>query len=319
MGVARCCRWLVSHFIRPGDTPEDVYIKQIMFPLSIFLFLFGFYTGSRALSQNELARVFGAYLCAGGPLLFMLGVMFNVTSPRYLIDVMLVVNTVGLCVLDVSNAAGGSSFRAWSLVVLALDAALVFSRHHVTYFIIPFTAAYIAFEAVETVADYGLYELSRVGLEKPVILEFCDCAEPPCRRKSIEAAQSFLAACTVFLSDFYFTRGFSVTMEHQLQSIESAVAVSEKVAAALASYDLDEATKAIASGEHLPEQLSKSYTHLVRNLKLYRDYLPDALLQEEDGAEEAVAPPVARDGGDLNVGMVFTDIQASTALWEAQP
>eukprot|EP00756_Hemistasia_phaeocysticola_P026566 Hpha_TRINITY_DN16071_c3_g7::TRINITY_DN16071_c3_g7_i1::g.121013::m.121013 len=217
------------------------------------------------------------------------------------------------------TAAASSSFRAWAFVVLVLDIGLVFGRDYIPRFVIPLTLMYLAAESAEGALRFGLYEVGLWGTG--ISSSFCNCATPPCSASIDRSFLNFMGVCTVFLVDFYFTRGFAHGMELQLRSIEASVAVSKKVAAALARYDVEAAGSAIQEGTDLPEELAESYKRLLSNLMLYRDYLPDSLLDASgtDASGGNVAPPMGDAGGEVNAGIVFTDIQSSTALWEEYP
>eukprot|EP00756_Hemistasia_phaeocysticola_P018219 Hpha_TRINITY_DN15582_c3_g4::TRINITY_DN15582_c3_g4_i1::g.105366::m.105366 len=129
-----------------------------------------------------------------------------------------------------------------------------------------------------------------------------------------------LGVCVVFLGDFYFTNGFASGMMLQLRRVGAAVDVAGVVAAALARYDVNAAQKAIEDGEDLPVELRTPLEQIVRNLRAYRGYLPDLLLHPETGKAEAdVPPPCLHGDGEVDVGIVFTGIESSTALWAEYP
>eukprot|EP00756_Hemistasia_phaeocysticola_P021885 Hpha_TRINITY_DN15800_c6_g5::TRINITY_DN15800_c6_g5_i1::g.187007::m.187007 len=319
--VCGCCRRLFDHLVRPreGDTPEDVWIKRIAYPVSLFIFFLTSFVGVNNIGRSNMMSGLGNGICAGGHFLFMAGVVLNLGRARYLIDAALIINAVGLCVSDLGNATLSYPFRIWSYVVLILDAALVLNRVHIPRFVAPFTLLYIAAESVESSYRYGLYDLGYWKLK--VEDNYCSCASPPCELSATNGSINFLATCSVFLIDFYYTRGFANALRDQLRSVESSVAVAEDVAAALARYDVDAAEKAINEGMHLPPGLEASYRRLLSNLRSYGDYLPEALLFHEDEASplrSPVPPPVPRPGAE-GLGIVFTDIQSSTALWEEYP
>eukprot|EP00756_Hemistasia_phaeocysticola_P067389 Hpha_TRINITY_DN9934_c0_g2::TRINITY_DN9934_c0_g2_i1::g.140325::m.140325 len=135
------CNTILGLLVRKGDTPEEVQTKKLAFPVCAGLFLLVAFSVAVdvAYGRNRNTYVVGASLCALGPAFFMTGVVFNVAKPGLLIDALLVINTIGLCVMDANAAALSSSFRPWCFGVLILDAALVFNRQHIPYFVIPVT------------------------------------------------------------------------------------------------------------------------------------------------------------------------------------
>eukprot|EP00756_Hemistasia_phaeocysticola_P015068 Hpha_TRINITY_DN15384_c3_g1::TRINITY_DN15384_c3_g1_i6::g.88065::m.88065 len=152
-----CCRW--GWLVRQGDTPDEARIKTIGFPFVIFIFPVAvLLIGSNLVSTNQMVTVIGEAIIAFAMLLFMGGVVSNAIPAGYLLDVVLVVTTVGVCAMDLGTATMSSPFRLWALVVLALDISLVFKRYHMPLFIIPFVLVYLAALQVESVSRFGLYE-----------------------------------------------------------------------------------------------------------------------------------------------------------------
>eukprot|EP00756_Hemistasia_phaeocysticola_P028239 Hpha_TRINITY_DN16166_c9_g1::TRINITY_DN16166_c9_g1_i1::g.4411::m.4411 len=112
--------------------------------------------------------------------------------------------------------------------------------------------------------------------------------------------------------------------ELQERRERSGIGVALEIAAALVRYDVDGAERAIDSTEagDLPDELVRTYQLLLLNLRSYKDYLPEAIFNDERDKESrpSVMPPaLGQEGWEVEVGMVFTDIQSSTALWEAHP
>eukprot|EP00756_Hemistasia_phaeocysticola_P029818 Hpha_TRINITY_DN16254_c6_g1::TRINITY_DN16254_c6_g1_i1::g.13875::m.13875 len=132
-----CCRW--DWLVRPGDTADEARIKTRMFPFALFVCpVYTFILVRQLQSINQMVNVIGYAINAFSMLLFMMAVMGNVMPAGYLLDVLLVFMTVGVCASDLGNATASYSFRAWAFVVLILDCALVFKRYHMSRFIIPF-------------------------------------------------------------------------------------------------------------------------------------------------------------------------------------
>eukprot|EP01062_Namystynia_karyoxenos_P010679 TRINITY_DN137_c0_g2_i1.p1 TRINITY_DN137_c0_g2~~TRINITY_DN137_c0_g2_i1.p1 ORF type:complete len:1126 (+),score=274.68 TRINITY_DN137_c0_g2_i1:109-3486(+) len=62
-----------------------------------------------------------------------------------------------------------------------------------------------------------------------------------------------------------------------------------------------------------------SFCTAIQALHLYRGFLPQNLLPEEEDEEEFIANLTPAPPGDSKVCLVFTDIQSSTKLWEEVP
>eukprot|EP00756_Hemistasia_phaeocysticola_P037099 Hpha_TRINITY_DN16679_c2_g6::TRINITY_DN16679_c2_g6_i2::g.181100::m.181100 len=282
--------WL-NMIMRKGDTAQDIRIKKLGLPVCVFLVVIAGTTAFRSVADSSYMWALGAFLCTCGPLAFITGVVLTSVKAGILADTLLLVNTVGLCVLDVGAAAFSYPFRSWSFVVLILDAALVFDRQHIPKFVIPWTLLYIAAESLESVQRYGLYSAGYWGTDPSVSM--CACASPPCSMSPVSGGISFLSVCSVFLFDFHFTRNFATSMRRQFRRMEVSVAVASEIAAALARYDVDVAEEAITgSGDDLPEDLAKSFFQLLSNLRSYKAYLPHSCLVVEEA-------PCADDPGDV--------------------
>eukprot|EP00756_Hemistasia_phaeocysticola_P037374 Hpha_TRINITY_DN16693_c2_g12::TRINITY_DN16693_c2_g12_i1::g.180621::m.180621 len=320
--MRRCCRlgWLV----REGDTKEEASAKTVLFPFAVFITLLSIASTFHILATtNQVVLVFAYSLVGFSFLLFLVGVVTNAVPVVYLIDILLIVSAVGLSASDLGQATRSSPLRTWSFVVLLVDVALFFNRRHMVWYIIVPVLLWmyaINVESVEGWGGFGLYDLGYWGTEGTEISK-CNCASPPC---SVDVINSFLGAVgitLVLLGDYYFTSRFADGLRFQLRRVEAAVEVAEEIAAALAMYDIDAAEKSILNGSDLPEGLAESFRRLLGNLALYRNYLPEALLGSGTDMSGSVVntitvPPPGQDDG-VEVGMLFTDIQSSTALWEA--
>eukprot|EP00756_Hemistasia_phaeocysticola_P019056 Hpha_TRINITY_DN15635_c3_g1::TRINITY_DN15635_c3_g1_i3::g.101903::m.101903 len=275
-----CCSWMEGLVVRKSDTPEDAHIKRLLFPAAMFFLcfilpvsLFGFSRGS----WERIVLIFNMLV----QFIFVAGVAFNLAPARRLVDVYLITGAVGVCLLDIISFAHSSVFRSWFFVVLVLDLALVFSRDHIPSFVIPCVLLYLSLLTVESIHRYGITDLGYWG--SSVEDNACNCASPPCSRAAFTAIYTFITSTVVLLLDFWFTRGFANNLTIQLRSIQASVEVSERVAAALAEYNVDAAETAIAADTDLPSGLRVSYKQLLYNLRSYKAYLPHScLVREED-------------------------------------
>eukprot|EP00756_Hemistasia_phaeocysticola_P015079 Hpha_TRINITY_DN15384_c3_g4::TRINITY_DN15384_c3_g4_i1::g.88064::m.88064 len=111
-------RWLVRH----GDTPDEAKIKTAIFPFTLFIFLVILCLISNQLQSTnpQMLSVVGYIIYCFSMLFFMGGVVTNAVRPGYLLDVWLVLCTVAMCALDLSEATLSWTFRSWAFVVLVL-------------------------------------------------------------------------------------------------------------------------------------------------------------------------------------------------------
>eukprot|EP00756_Hemistasia_phaeocysticola_P030080 Hpha_TRINITY_DN16272_c0_g3::TRINITY_DN16272_c0_g3_i1::g.12508::m.12508 len=158
-----CCRW--GWLVRPGDTPDEAFLKTRGFPFCIVLVLSNFLLLGVFLleSRYEWTRIIGNALGALGSLIFMAGVLWTPIPAGYLADVLLGMITVGIVFIDIGHAATSYAFRAWALAVLVLDIALVGKRFHMPRFVIPVVLVYQVALQVESVSRFGLYEAGYWG------------------------------------------------------------------------------------------------------------------------------------------------------------
>eukprot|EP00756_Hemistasia_phaeocysticola_P026883 Hpha_TRINITY_DN16088_c7_g11::TRINITY_DN16088_c7_g11_i1::g.121598::m.121598 len=139
----KCCRW--DWLVRPTDTPDEARIKTLMFPFTLVMLAYiviSLIAVLETTGQNII--VVGAAITFLAMTLFMTGVLSNALPAGQLLDVWLMLCTIGICAQDLANATRSSGFRSWAFLVLLLDCALVFKRYHMPRILIPFVLVYNA-------------------------------------------------------------------------------------------------------------------------------------------------------------------------------
>eukprot|EP00756_Hemistasia_phaeocysticola_P017215 Hpha_TRINITY_DN15525_c2_g1::TRINITY_DN15525_c2_g1_i1::g.107370::m.107370 len=310
----RICAPFSRWTIKPTDSPEDVFIKKLYVPLAIFFLCVSSSQAVEAFLGDRLLQAIGL-ISNGGVCLFVLCRAVMGRDMGRTVDASLVMFVLATAIYDLAAAAELVQ-RGWSNVVLILDASLVYNRPQSVPIVFAVLSVYLLLERMEFAFRFGLYDF---GVPSPSI---CECVDPPCAGTVSHALFTWGNILSVLAVDFILTRGFSIALHRQMRRIKASVDVSAGIAAALARYDVDGAEEAIAKAGDLPEELAESYTHLLSNLRSYRAYLPDGLLHSDewgdDGKWAAAAPGVGVED-EAMAAMVFTDIQSSTALWEACP
>eukprot|EP00756_Hemistasia_phaeocysticola_P042290 Hpha_TRINITY_DN16962_c2_g2::TRINITY_DN16962_c2_g2_i1::g.54152::m.54152 len=321
--VADLCRYCCSGWmIRKKDSQHDKWIKRGQGPSALILLFwapFLFYYDKTGGDDNTVFSI-AMVLVFLGSIIFFGGVLVN-RGMGPTMDLYMMTLSAAILSLDWYFSSEARP-RAWSMVVLMLDTALVFDRPRPLPVVLLVTILWLIVEAFESAARVGIYKAASSTFP-PV----CDCVDPPCASSVVTTVGNLSIALLVLLLDFHLTRGFATELRLQLRRVNASVEVAAKIAGSLASYDIENAGKAINNrGEDLPEELVKSYLLLLSNLKSYRAYLPEALLpgefslssSDDSRRPPSTAPPLEQEGmGD--VAMVFTDIQSSTALWETYP
>eukprot|EP00756_Hemistasia_phaeocysticola_P028025 Hpha_TRINITY_DN16151_c4_g5::TRINITY_DN16151_c4_g5_i1::g.3961::m.3961 len=316
MGWADCV-------LRATDNEEDASIKRQTLPVFVILFAASLLLVVVWFPFNNVMDI-GIYVATIATAALLLGFKLTGIAPKTLVIVSVLAMTATTILSDWDNARKLTP-RTWSFSVIAIDASLVFSfPDKATLAIVAATLLWLAVDRLEATARLGVYEKGHFGdltayLEGGVI-PLCSCASPPCAIEVLSSSIGYVQMVIVFLVDFHFTRGFAANMKKQLVLVKGAVNLCAIVTESLSIYDIETAQKAIDSSTDLPEGLVASYRRLVSNLMIYRDYLPDTLLHyEEDRQAKGVPAPVGEGGGGVDVGVVFTDIQSSTSLWEGYP
>eukprot|EP00756_Hemistasia_phaeocysticola_P011421 Hpha_TRINITY_DN15119_c6_g3::TRINITY_DN15119_c6_g3_i1::g.126774::m.126774 len=151
------CRW--DWLVRQGDTPDEARTKTTMFPFALCIVLFtAVLVVNGLLGTSQVVSVIGNGIGAIAFLQFIVGVVTNAVPVCYLMDVLILLCTLGICAVDLAQAATSWPYRAMTMMVLVLDMALVFKRYHMPRFIIPFVLVYQTALQVESLFRFGLYE-----------------------------------------------------------------------------------------------------------------------------------------------------------------
>ena len=211
---------------------------------------------------------------------------------------------------------------SWPVLVLAVDLLLVMqvpARYSVGLACV--SILWLIVLALEESFRFGLLDIPGTQLQEErrrrlTLLTACDtlpCAVdfPP---------YSLSIGLGVFVVDFLATRGFARDVLKEQAAMQHTINTVQDIASLLAGYDVEGVTRMLEAQETLlPEEMHATLQTLEQNLRKYRPYLPAALFEEdeEDGVQHtSVAPPGLESG---TATIVFTDIRASTSIWECTP
>ena len=216
----------------------------------------------------------------------------------------------------------------WPLLVLAVDMLLVMQvPTRYTLGLVCFLVIWLVVLAVEESFRFGLFDMSwmppqqgEYGRHKHKDDRF-SCEKLPCGHPFPSAA--LVPSLAVFVLDFIVTRGFAHEVLKEQASMEKTISTVQEIASLLAKYDVEGVARMLAArGSELPQEMYETLQTMEQNLRRYKPYLPAALfeeMEEEDGIQQgrrSVAPP----GEDCETAtIVFTDIRASTSMWEHAP
>eukprot|EP00756_Hemistasia_phaeocysticola_P004434 Hpha_TRINITY_DN12804_c0_g1::TRINITY_DN12804_c0_g1_i1::g.24148::m.24148 len=282
--------------IHPSDTENDANIKRTATPVAcLFLFVFPWLVVQWVAESEKSLFPLVAALIYNAAVLWYLGGAFSRCLPFGLVlDVGIPLFTVGILANDFGAVSAGNS-RMVSMVVVALDFALLYERDHIPPYLICMTIAYLILERIEAVTTMGLYEASDIE-----VVDLCNCANPPCGVSPAEGLKGLFIFMMVFMVDFFLTRMFASGLRTQLKRMNASVGIAAIIAGKLAQYDVEGAEAALSETTHaedldLPKEMAESFRQLLYNLKSYRPYLPQScLLPMESSSEES--PPLENSG-----------------------
>ena len=238
----------------------------------------------------------------------------------------LYVITCGMLMWDLSGRA--VFIENWPLLVLIIDVLLVMqvpTRYSLG--LVCFLIMWLLVLGVEESFRFGLFELpgfppleGEYGRLYYIEKKF-NCEMPPCPVPF--PSSRLIIAVVVFSIDFIVTRGFARQVLKEQASMERTINAVQEIASLLAKYDVEGVARMLAAcGSELPEEMYETLQTMEQNLRRYKPYLPAALfeeMEEQDGIQRgcrSVAPP----GQDCETAtIVFTDIRASTSIWEHAP
>eukprot|EP01065_Artemidia_motanka_P043082 TRINITY_DN5913_c0_g1_i1.p1 TRINITY_DN5913_c0_g1~~TRINITY_DN5913_c0_g1_i1.p1 ORF type:complete len:981 (+),score=161.22 TRINITY_DN5913_c0_g1_i1:43-2943(+) len=316
--------------IRPDDGPAERNRKRLLMPPMTVMGTLSLLFIIATIKVQSIAFSTGCFVF-GGALLLTSG-WTHVTGrfPRESVLFLVVGGSAGCFILDWANSRE-LGFGVWAGTVVFMDILLFTDfSHNVCRALVVAVMVQVASVGAEMAFRFGIFDWEVFDPEKlPVIT--CDCADPPCAGGASTVIGRVIVAGAVFIVDFWFTRGFASEMRQQMRNVQASVLVAERVALLLAGYETEKAQAVVtaqAETSGLPPRMIGALSQLLCNLEAYRPYLPDSLLGsgEPSGLDasdctasllEPLSPPSAPLGP--RVCVCFTDIESSTALWEAHP
>eukprot|EP00754_Rhynchopus_humris_P030354 Rhum_TRINITY_DN15268_c3_g1::Rhum_TRINITY_DN15268_c3_g1_i1::g.147494::m.147494 len=187
--------------------------------------------------------------------------------------------TVTIMVNDIVSAVEAGR-RMWPFAILLVDILLVIrASPALTIGVVSSMCVFMTVMQLEAALRIGLFDLvvfapyeHRDGFEA--------CAKPPCQGNSafLTYMSGLLITMSVFLLDFYFTRGFALQVRREKEKIAAAVTAAEQVAESLALFDLDAAELVLSqSQQDMPPDLCESLRVVLSHLRAYKPFLPQSV------------------------------------------
>ena len=238
----------------------------------------------------------------------------------------LYVITSGILMWDLSGRAVTREY--WAVLVLIIDVLLVMQVPKVySLGLVCVIVIWLLVLGVEESFRFGLFELpGSAHLEGAHgrlynIYQKYHCEMPPCPVPF--PSSRLITAVSVFSIDFIVTRGFARQVLKEQASMERTINAVQEIASLLAKYDVEGVARMLAArGSELPEEMYETLHTMEQNLRRYKPYLPAALfeeMEEEDGIQHQPGSVVPPGLANETATVVFTDIRASTSIWEHAP
>ena len=218
-------------------------------------------------------------------------------------------------------------YEWWPMLVLCVDYLLVMRVHErYSLYVVCVTVLWLVLMSCEESYRFGLLDLPGLLVQegkkgrKEYFRRMTECEAPPCAMGF--PPKSSLISITVLVLDFIATRGFARTVLAEQASMERTIDTVHDIAVLLASYDTQGVADMLLAKEgQLPGKMHRTLGTMEQNLRKYRPYLPAALFEVDEESPgrgvSVVSMPPGADSGEAT--LVFTDICASTQVWECAP
>ena len=263
-------------------------------------------------------------LSFGVPILCLCGL--RITRPTMI----LFVGVLALCILLVDlELRAISSQPVWPCFVLLADLALVLRLGtHFATALIAFTTVWVIITCSESMLRLGLYDVPGSAPDWyrwQRIRDTVTCTDPPCPVAFVKGSFEMMISLLVLVVDFAATRGFAESAANEQAAMARTIETVEAIAGLLAGYDVDTVAAMLEEAEgRLPPAMHEALRRLEENLRSYQPYLPAVLLKQLNATCDGDAAPVVPAGAapgakSESAAIVFTDIRASTTIWEAAP
>ena len=302
--------------------------KVLLVAFSMFLMFLLFYA-SVALRNEETRE--GAVLIVCLLLPTQTYVILRIVSLHEItnneLKVLAAVNVITCVISDLNGRSTGTI--AWPFLVLVVDFLLIMRVGNSCVLSVVVCGLLWIFTTIfEDAYRIGIYDIPFItpsqSVRRDILNEKSDCTDLPCARGLEDAMASEIAAVLVFVMDFIATRGFANEVVREQDAMQRTINTVQEITQLLSRYDVDAVAERLASCKGdlaLPEMMEATLQQMEANLRTYKPYLPGALFEMPDLQGNSVSrtfvPPPGGTTGEVTV--VFTDIRASTLIWQQAP
>ena len=234
-----------------------------------------------------------------------------------------------LCLADLDLR--GTWSGAWVAFVILIDLAMVLRvSRPCAASLLGAISLWVALMSAEETLRFGLFDVRFTSSQSDrmeVWEKMGECGKLPCKGE-LAPLYGGLLLC-VFVVDFVITRGFAREVLSEQDAMVKTISVVQDIATLLSEYDVDRVGEILRDTHPsaLPPGMHAALWSIEHNLRQYKRYLPaglfDQLTHSQDDPVEATGnpllssiPPGVPNG---SATIVFTDIRASTTIWEKAP
>eukprot|EP01063_Lacrimia_lanifica_P037010 TRINITY_DN748_c2_g1_i1.p1 TRINITY_DN748_c2_g1~~TRINITY_DN748_c2_g1_i1.p1 ORF type:complete len:703 (+),score=221.50 TRINITY_DN748_c2_g1_i1:92-2200(+) len=273
--------YVQNHMRRDGDTDKDVRNKALWFGFMLTCGIVGavpvvVYPSTVVVSASAIGLALWVW-------------MWREITRQYLC-VATCLYMAAVCYYDM--LAGAMWQRWWPLFVLLVDVLLVMEApRYMTKCVVGFSCVWLLVMEVEfNTRALGLFDVPD-SAPYDVRQSKTDCARPPCASfRPANVLATLGGIYSVFLLDYFLTRGFADKALAERTKMSAAVRAAEAIAMSLARFDLATAEACLEGADDLPADLHVSLLRLLKNLGSYKPYLPQSMVipvdhEPEEGGE----------------------------------
>eukprot|EP01064_Diplonema_japonicum_P024660 TRINITY_DN3528_c0_g1_i11.p1 TRINITY_DN3528_c0_g1~~TRINITY_DN3528_c0_g1_i11.p1 ORF type:complete len:719 (+),score=121.88 TRINITY_DN3528_c0_g1_i11:78-2234(+) len=306
---------LFAYVTRDGDDPITVLAKKIVLVGGVL----GAVTAIGSFGDDTSKSVFEVMRRLLGMIASIVQVVQMIVERKFrpaVTEVLLYSLATTILCGDLVQAVKMDRNQGWPFFVIFIDVCLVCRLpSRVARNLIVLLISYLLLVALESSMRFGLFDLPILPPQSERG-SFIDCTNYPCPFPLAHMLVVFYQQVVIFLFDFYITRRFAHDLYREHEKMNKVIAATEDIATSLSRFDLDAAEEVITTAS-LPPPLFDAFSSILSNLKNYRPYLPDALFSDlHSSLAQGHDPPGLQS---QRAALVFTDIQGSTATWEACP
>eukprot|EP01065_Artemidia_motanka_P023505 TRINITY_DN28116_c0_g1_i1.p1 TRINITY_DN28116_c0_g1~~TRINITY_DN28116_c0_g1_i1.p1 ORF type:complete len:1068 (+),score=253.14 TRINITY_DN28116_c0_g1_i1:89-3292(+) len=219
--------------------------------------------GIKNLIEDDLIYVAPYFFISAVSGFTILYVLLTGSLPLWLLEAALTL--AGITATLVNDVLSYGMVGEWTLIIVVMDCMLLTDCRPCVYLLTCTTTVFfLIVKTSEEAQRFGLYDLfDNDSHTKPEAVGWG------------VGSSRMVVRLLVCVIDFYLTRRFAEGMRTEQKMMRESVALAEQIAEALVRFDLETAED-LLEGE--ASRVSSAFHELLQSLKLYRPYLPDAVV-----------------------------------------